>query len=46
MSTKVCSAAGLFKYMWPFSGHQALKGESTVKDVVSSLITYHLEARD
>ena len=20
------SAAGLFKYVWPFSGHQALKG--------------------
>ena len=24
------SAAGLFKYLWPFSGHQALRGETLI----------------
>ena len=26
------SAAGLFKYVWPFNGHQALKGEEKLNE--------------
>ena len=31
------SAAGLFKYVWPFSGHQALKSQDTNITVIKAV---------
>ena len=36
------SAVGLFKYVWPFSEHQALKGQISKKDYCCQCQNFHL----